>query len=384
MALTSIHPNPPAALLELLQQRNWTALMSMLQDGFPPNAAWPGHGSLFERFVMASSLPERPLPGSIEHGTQMACLDAFIAAGLKPEPPIHGNPALSLPVTIACLLGRLDFLDRLLDAGHPADGLGTGEQSPLAVLACRRMSGEDNPINLSFVFIRPCVRRLLRAGASPHQPAENGWLPLQLATQAGDLGMMSMLLDAGANPNGKAPGKSDNPGPCFSPMAWAIHMDHPEALEMLLEKGGNLVGEGGLAGETLVEMAGRRCSTDVWHLLVNELGWAHEHVRRGWFKAIEANSTSVLSWFLAAGFDPTPLDPWGFSALDIATRAQALDATRLLATCGLASGRTDPDGLSPMLRARRAWGESVLQELGWKPSLRLVSDSDESPRHGPD
>ena len=383
MALTSIQPKPPEALLALIQARDWRGLAARLDQGFPPNAAWPNKGSLFERFVMAATLPDRPLPGSTEHHQQMECLRAFLKAGLKAEPPIHGDPALSLPVTIASLMGRLDFLDALLEAGHSPNGEGEGKQSPLAVLASRRMAGPDNPINLSFALVRPCVRRLLRAGANVHQPAEGGWLPLQLATFSADLGLVDVLLEAGANPNGKAQGRSDEPGPCFSPMAWALYLDHVDLVEALLARGGNLATHGGLASETLVEMAGHRCGTDVWNRIVETLGWNHEDVRRGWFKAVESNATLVVTWFLAAGYDPRPLDPWGFSALDRATRGGALDVTRLLAELGLRADRVDPDGLTPLVRARRQWGEEVLREWGWKPRLSVVGGCAPGGAHGP-
>lgn len=373
MHLVAIQPQPPSHIMEILDRRDWLRLAQCLDDGFPANAAWASHGSLFERFVIASTVPTKAMPGTELHQQQMGALDAFLRAGLKEDVPFQDSMDLSLPLTIAALLGRADYLERLLAAGHSPNGLGPGTPSPLSILAARRQGGEDNPVYLPFALLRPCLTLLLKAGADPNQPAEEGWLPLQLAASASDLDMAVALLNAGANPNGKANGVAKQPGPRFTPLAWAILRNDWRMVELLLERGGRLMSRVEEMQISLAELAGKTASADVWRAIVATLGWEHEEVRRGWFQAVSNDCCLLVKWFLCAGYDPRPLNQWGWSALQLATKEKAWNVALLMAKCGLFDPHaTDPEGLSPYARVKSARGKQGLLEMGWQTTLVAV------------
>lgn len=369
MHLAALQPLPPASVFALLDQRDWPRLAQCLDDGFPANAAWPGKGSLFERFVIAASVPTRPPAGSQEHALQVATLEAFLRAGLKPEVPFGDERSLSLPLSIAALMGRTDMVERLLEAGHPASGPGPGRQSPLGVLASRKMGDPGSAALLPFALVRPCVALLLRAGADPNRPAEDGWLPLQLAASCGDRELCHALVEAGANPNGKAPGPATEPGPRFTPLAWAIQRNDGTLVDLFLRHRGNLLARIDTAQVSLAEFAGRVAGPDVWRAIVDELGWDHEEVRRGWFQAVAADSHVVVQWFLAAGFDPRPANQWGWTPLALALREQAWICAHRLARCGFDPHAPDPEGQTPYARVKAWRGNAGLSDLGWSPKL---------------
>lgn len=376
MHLVAIQTQPPPQIMALLDQRDWSRLKQCLDQGFPANAAWVSHGSLFERFVIASSVPSRAQPGTEVHAQQMAVLEAFLAAGLKQQVPFQDAVDISLPLTICALMGRTDYLDRLLKAGHSPNGMGPGSPSPLSILASRRMSGEDNPIYLPFALLRPCLNLLLKHRADPNQPAEDGWLPLALAVSAGDWEVSRSLLDAQANPNGKAPGVATQPGPRFTPLAWAIYRNDGHLTQLLIERGANLLARVTEEQISLVELAGQTAGPDVWCAIVDALTWDHEEVQRGWFRAVASNAGLVVRWFLCAGYDPRPLNQWGWSALQLALKQNAWDVASLLAKLGLFDPHaTDPEGLSAYSRAKELRGREGLLEMGWQTTLVAINGS---------
>src|SRR5207253_2843443 len=84
-------------------------------------------------------------------------------------------------------------------------------------------------INTSLTKRREVVRLLLEHGANPNGRS-NGWMPLESAIQNNDLGSIHLLLDHGANVNGQITGYG-------TALDAALMLNKPEAALVLLERG---------------------------------------------------------------------------------------------------------------------------------------------------
>jgi ankyrin repeat protein len=78
------------------------------------------------------------------------------------------------------------------------------------------------------------VRRLLKAGANPNLPGVDDYLPLSSAAAAGQLEVMRLLLEAGADIEGRWRGT----GP--TPLGYAVSSYGPKAVEFLLKAGADV------------------------------------------------------------------------------------------------------------------------------------------------
>lgn len=363
MALSVVpSSSPPPSILQVLEDRDWPALEAMLAGGFPPNASWGEHGSLFERFVLAASLPAPPIPQTRSHQAQMQALEALIQAGLSPTPPPGGDSG-GLPLAVSALAGRPDFVRRLLDDAHAPNGVGPSRHTPLSLLALRT-SPSLGALAVEFSRIRACVDELIEGGAEVNQPAAGNWLPLTLAASVKDYEMVKLLLEHGALVNGRASGIPKQPGPRYAAVCWAIHHDDERLLKLLLDHGASLTPSMS-AGVNVVDAAGERAGPDVWRVLAGRLGLDASPVRRGWFRAVAHNRHLLVLWFLCAGMSATQRSEEGWGPLDVACEHEALDIIPLLVSAGASPSRLAQDGVSPLSRLRKKTGRKALEKVGW-------------------
>lgn len=353
----------PPALAAVLNDRDWEALIQMLADGFPANASWGSGGSLFERFALAASVPAPPVSGSREQALQLRVVQAFLEAGLSP----HANPRVHLPLSVAALAGRPDFVDALLAGAHAPDGLGGKVSTPLGALAMRRRAGLE-AMGISHERHVACVQELLRGGADVNFPGPGGWVPLNLAASLGDHDMVRVLLKHGALVNARAPGIPQNPGPHYAPVCWAVHRDDATLLDILLRAGAALAApmEQGI---NVVATAGARSGTDVLTVLARKKGLGSLAMRRAWFQAIANDRRIQTLWFLAAGASATRINEEGWTPLDVACQHHALSVIPLLHAAGANPHRHAIDGMSPLARLRVVGGDKALAQAGWKVGL---------------
>lgn len=363
MALTLLHCTPPSVFLELLESKDWEGLEALISSGFPVNACWGEGGSVFERFTQASCFPSPPIPHSLEHQAQMRVLEALIEAGLSPGSHKALNKNQLVPLAVAALAGRADFVRRLLDDAHAPNGLGSVSQTPLAALALRK-SQAFSSWSVPLSGIRSCVLELVEAGASVNEPIRGGWLPLTLAAKMNDCEMVALLLEHGALVNARAPGIPKEPGPRYAPVCWAVHHNDERLLQLLLAHGASLSASME-PGVGVVEYAGRRAGPDVWRQLVAREGMDSAAVSRGWFRAVAANRQDVVMWFLCSGMSATHCSEEGWTPLDVACEHQAMDVIALLVSAGADPHRLGQDGLSPLSRLRQKGGRKALEKVGW-------------------
>lgn len=357
----------PQIVSTVLKGRDWKAIIGMLEDGFPVNASWGAGGSFFERFVFAASVPAPPVLGSHEQALQEKVVQAFLSAGLSP----HANTGSHLPLSVAALMGRPDFVRLLLDGAHAPDGLGGRILTPLGALAMRKRAGLDS-MGITSARHDACIRELLQGGADINFPSSGGWVPLTIASSLGDHDMVQFLLDHGALINARAPGIPSGPGPHYAPVCWAVHRDDPRLMEILLEAGAALTApmEKGL---NVIAMAGARSGTDILRLLAARRGLDSLPMRQAWFQAIAHDRRLQVLWFMAAGTSSTRINEEGWTPLDIACQHQAFGVIPLLCAAGANPHRLAMDGLSPLARLRVTGGRQALARAGWKMSLTQSS-----------
>ena len=357
MPLSSLTSHPPAAVSAVLSARDWPALGALLEGGFPANAAWLAEGSLFEMFCLAASAPI-PIPDSVEHRQQQDVVRQFVAAGLANRAPFGADRPFSLPLTISALLGRRDLVEQLMLAGHHPDALNCPHSLPPLNVMCEVHSpfaGEPVPQRAPKADV---VRALLRGGADIEAEGSHRYRPLQQAVRQGDTETVLALLEGGAEVDGALMALSFDPGPQWSPLAWAVYHDRAVCCQTLLGAGANPFLSMG-PGQSIVECAGVWAGPDTWRALVQAVGLAHPEVTRGWFQAIQANKPALLMWFLTAGMDVSVLTEQGWGGLDVAAQANAMDAYRWLLIAGLdpdqrrADGKTASERLSPQTQGRR-------------------------------
>lgn len=114
----------------------------------------------------------------------MASLDLLLEHGAGPNvPDEHGYTALSCAAT----RGDIEVMQALLRAGADVNWRDESGRTPLAdAIACM-----GTPESIQF---------LLDHGADPNTVAGDGWTPLHQAALRGDVGLVKMLLKAGARP----------------------------------------------------------------------------------------------------------------------------------------------------------------------------------------
>ncbi len=379
MVLSPLLPSPPHSLKALLEKRDWNGLAQVLDHGFPANAAWLGHGTLFELFAVAASVPI-PEQGTRKHQEQLNVVNRFLAAGLANRAPFGQDSPFSLPLTVSALLGRADFLRALMAGGHSPDLPELpGHQTPLSVLC---MAGADHSTaNLPGRANRLAILdTLVQGGANIEHAPVGHYRPLQLAAMSRDLDLIAGLLRHGAIVDARTAALDFGPGPHWSPLAWSVYLDDAYGTSALLEAGADPTGPMN-PGLSIIECAGRHASPDTWRALFEKVSPTHPEVIRGWFQAIQANRPTVLGWFLATGFDTNALSESGANALEVAASAQATDAFLWLVGIGFSPHEPGLNGLTPLQRLDPSSKAHVSKHLGIAvgPRLAWTSPAEPSP-----
>jgi ankyrin repeat protein len=76
---------------------------------------------------------------------------------------------------------------------------------------------------------------LLQAGADPNLADEEGWSPLMIASSGGQLSLVKLLLESGAQVNKRAKARSSLDG--MTALMAAAHHGHSKVIEYLISKG---------------------------------------------------------------------------------------------------------------------------------------------------
>ncbi|MFF7331918.1 ankyrin repeat domain-containing protein [Streptomyces sp. NPDC008150] len=159
-------------------------------------------------------------------------------------------------LVVAAESGNVMQAAHLLDLGVPVDGRTRARRWPTSALGTAVLRGHTD-----------MVRLLLRSGSDPEQRIgrHDDALPLWHAAHQGMLGIAALLLDAGADPDGRPWPKSP------PPLTGAARGNHVEAAALLLERG---AATGRLPGQlhpVLVEVA-RAGNPDILRLVQDRDG----------------------------------------------------------------------------------------------------------------
>jgi ankyrin repeat protein len=167
-------------------------------------------------------------------------VDRLIAAGVDVD--ALDTSSYQTPLMTAVALGRLEILTKLLDAGADPGVEGTGIEttgenavrmaarmgSPWALrqlLSARPQRGLAEDALLLGCANESVVRVALEQGARPDAKDSRGQSALACAAAAGAAGAVSILLEAGADPNAPSQGRTA--------LGWAIRNGHGDVVRLL-------------------------------------------------------------------------------------------------------------------------------------------------------
>lgn len=157
------------------------------------------------------------------------------------------------------------------------------------------------------------VDLLLRSGAGVSATNRYGITSLYLACTTGNAGILSSLLDAGANPHFAIGGET--------PLLCAARTGNTEALRVLLARGADVKAREPAKGQTAL----------MW--------------------AAAENNAPAIKLLIEAGADVQTRTPGGFTALLFAVRGGHIDAVRALLEGGGKVDEALPDGTSALVLA---------------------------------
>ncbi len=244
----------------------------------------------------------------------LAALRAEIGS-LEGFPNVVADPAMGLCLTYAIYHSPLAFIGELVDAGADPNGH-TGDGFPPLMAALS--SGVPAPGASVRTDVREVVRLLLSHGADVGQRGINDYTPLHAAAAQGDLALVDLLLQHGADPNAIA--RIDD---METPLEVAVRAGHDE-------------------------VAGRLRPLTV---------------RPHWEHASRAGDIAMLSRMVRAGHDINALDGHGQTALMRAAHAGRLEAVKWLVAHGADLNHTAKFHLSALMLAVVAGRPQVARAL---------------------
>lgn len=267
-------------------------------------------------------------------------LKAFVCAGLSVDAPTRQDYT---PLHLAARAGHMAVVRWLLENGAKINAR-TKSQRPYP--------GSETALYLAVAHGRPDVAALLLShGANPNLKSSDGSTALAEAVQRGDLGLVTLLLDNGAqiNPKGE-----------FSPLHTAFCMKNLPIARYLLSRGARadervlpyrgsllMAAAGGkwLPGvELMLELGcdvNQRDDEDGTALHAGVLGFASRTLT--WEKTTHGErcvreepeeAIPVVRRLLEEGADQTVRDKHGFTPLDYAKKIRAQPIIELLQPSG--------------------------------------------------
>ncbi|MEM8599832.1 MAG: tetratricopeptide repeat protein, partial [Bacteroidota bacterium] len=271
----------------------------LLAGGTLPSAAQkpaaPAKGESASKDSAAEATgPDAAVLDAAERGDTAALAAALAAGGATTATDANGGSALLR----AAFGGHLDVARVLVNGGAVAD-------EPRGFLWLDEATGFylSGPLHAAVMGGHEAVARYLIAEAEadvdalswdPHQDALRGWTPLQWAVAAGQVGMVGLLLDAGASPSAAAP----NTAP---PLAMALQSGQAFAIAALRGAGADAEAAQAYLPVALAPDATQTAALTVHHPL-NDAG-AH-------YATFTLDMTSPTPFSLAVGtgnFDPLVL-----------------------------------------------------------------------------
>lgn len=254
--------NSPAPLLWAVAQDSQSIAKRLLDAGADPNAAVQKtkRTGIFEKYPKGTTA----LMIAAAKG-QRGLLDMLLDAGADPHVK---NSEGKTAVDFAAKAGRAKILERLETTGATVDRSSKELQDALLLQAVESGNVADvkkalaagakadatkkkgHPTALMIACLsgqEDIVRVLLDAGSKVDRVCEWGQAPLRNAVVRGHIGVVRMLLAAGANPNLSYPSASipaeerNTVYPSMeSPLMDAANLGRPEILELLVESGADV------------------------------------------------------------------------------------------------------------------------------------------------
>ncbi|XP_014679106.1 PREDICTED: putative ankyrin repeat protein RF_0381 [Priapulus caudatus] len=215
--------------------------------------------------------------------------------------------------------GWLDIMCLLLEAGADANVANT--KSGATPLMKAVTEGKEATVRMNSLYMAACsgqldiVRLLLEAGANANAADSYGVTSLHIAACPGRLDIMRLLLEAGADPN-VAETKSGD-----TPLMWAVTEGEEAVVRMLLSHG---------ADANAADSYGQ---TSLYH-------------------AACFGRLDIVRLLLEAGADANAADSYGVTSLHIAACYRQLDIVRLLLEAGADPNVAETNkGETPLMRA---------------------------------
>ena len=273
-------------------------------------------------------------------------------------------------------------------AAAPADGGPTlNEETATAddFAFFRRPAPKDGGGLTALVFAAregcfECAADLVAAGADINQTTLYGWSPLLTATQNRHYKLAGWMLDHGANPNLANKGgwrplylATDNRSiesgdyPVRKP-----DMDHLDFIKLLIDKGANVNGR--VCG---VQSTPKECKGDTTETRTNfTMQWLYEDGATPFLRAAQSGDVVLMKYLLAHGADPKIASAHGDTALSVAagigwvegvtyewSEADNLEAVKMCLDAGIDVNAADVEGRTALHGAAHKGRTAVIQML---------------------